>query len=63
VPFKVAECTDYENRNVPYRWELEKMALLINVDPSRKRAGFKIGAESAMPDEDEEYEDSVCTME
>jgi len=63
VPFKVAECTDYENRNVPYRWELEKMALLINVDPARKRAGFKVGAGSAVDDGDEEDEDSVCTME
>jgi hypothetical protein len=62
VPFKVAECTDYENRNVPYRWELEKMALLINVNPARKRAGFQVGAGFAAHDEDEE-EDSVCTME
>jgi len=40
VRFKVAECTDYESRLVPYRWELEKMALLINVEPARKRSGF-----------------------
>jgi hypothetical protein len=63
VPFKVAECTDYENRTVPYRWELEKMALLINVDPTRKRAGFKAGAGADMDDEDEEDEDSVSIME
>lgn len=54
VPFKVAECTDYENRTVPYRWELEQMALLINVDPTRKRAGFKVGAGPAADDEDED---------
>jgi hypothetical protein len=63
VPFKVAECTDYENRTVPYRWELEKMALLINVDPARKHAGFKAGPGSAIDDEDEEDEDSVSIME
>jgi hypothetical protein len=63
VPFKVAECTDYESRNVPYRWELEKMALLINVDPARKRAGFKVGTDFATPDEDEEDEDCVSVME
>jgi hypothetical protein len=65
VPFKVAECTDYESRNVPYRWELEKMALLINVDPARKRAGFKVGGSFAAHEEneDEEDEDSVSIME
>jgi hypothetical protein len=66
VPFKVAECTDYENRSVPYRWELEKMALLINVDPARKRAGFKVGTGSVahVDDEDEEEdEDFACAME
>jgi hypothetical protein len=41
VLFKIAECTDYANRSVPYRYELEQMALLINVPPTRKKAGFK----------------------
>lgn len=41
VRFKVAECTDYANRNVPYRYELEQMALLINVPIARKKAGFQ----------------------
>jgi hypothetical protein len=64
VPFKVAECTDYENRTVPYRWELEKMALLIHVDPARKRAGFKAEAGFAGHyEEDEDFEDEVSGME
>jgi hypothetical protein len=42
--FKVAECTDYTNRSVPYRYELEQMALLINVPPARRKAGFKQAA-------------------
>ncbi|HEV3306097.1 MAG TPA: hypothetical protein VGZ91_06630 [Candidatus Sulfotelmatobacter sp.] len=41
VKFKVAACTDYTNRTLPARWELEEMALLINVEPARKRAGFR----------------------
>jgi hypothetical protein len=41
VTFKVAECTDYSNKLVPYRWELEKMALLINIDRKRKQVGFR----------------------
>jgi hypothetical protein len=44
VTFKVAECTDYANRNVPYRYELEQMALLINVPQTRKKVGFKSAA-------------------
>jgi len=60
VPFKVAECTDYSNRLVPYRWELEKMALLINIDPARQPAGFRSGV--ALSDEEDEEEDSVSSM-
>ena len=41
VLFKVAECTDYANRNVPYRYELEQMALIINVPRARKKTGFR----------------------
>jgi hypothetical protein len=63
VPFKVAECKDYENRGVPCRWELEKLALLIDVDPARKRARFNAGAGFAAGDEDDEEEDSVSIME
>jgi hypothetical protein len=43
VPFKVAECTDYANRTVPTRYELEQMALLINVPRARRKAGFRNG--------------------
>jgi len=62
VTFKVADCTDYSNRLVPYRWELEKMALLINIDPARKAMGFR-GAAGFAPSDDEEDEDSVSSME
>lgn len=41
VLFKVAECTDYANRSVPYRYELEQMALLIDVPRARKKTGFR----------------------
>jgi hypothetical protein len=60
VAFKVAECSDYSNRLVPYRWELEKMALLINVEPARKRAGFRGGTGDCS---EEDTEDSVSSME
>jgi len=63
VPFKVADCTDYSNRLVPYRWELEKMALLINVDPKRKPAGFRTAPGFAKDAAESEEEDSVSSME
>jgi len=44
VHFKVAECSDFENRSVPRQWQLEDMALLINVPPARKPTGFGPGA-------------------
>ena len=37
VQFKVRECTDYLNRTLPNREQMEKMALLINVETARKK--------------------------
>jgi hypothetical protein len=62
ISFKVAECTDYSNRLVPYRWELEKMALLINIDPARKPVGFRSGT-GAVADTEDDDEDSLSSME
>lgn len=61
IRFKVAACTDYTNRTVPNRWELEQMALLINVEPARKKAGFRSGHGFAMLDDADE--DSMSTLE
>lgn len=63
INFKVAECTDFESRMLPQRWELEKMALLINVPQARRPTGFHSGAGFAMQDEDEDEEESVSSME
>jgi hypothetical protein len=62
IQFKVAECSDYSNRLVPYRSELEKMALLINIEPTRKPAGFRSGIALANEEEEEEEEESVSSM-
>jgi hypothetical protein len=61
LPFKVAQCSDFADRTVPERWEMERMALLINVPRARKAAGFQTGAGFAAPEEGEE--ESVSTME
>jgi hypothetical protein len=41
VPFKVADCTDFSNKNVPTREQMENIALIIPTKPARKHAGFK----------------------
>ena len=61
LAFKVAECTDYADRCVPERWEMERMALLINVPQARKPAGFRSGEGFAPQDDDDE--ESVSSME
>ena len=61
IKFKVAACTDYTNRTVPNRWELEQMALLINVAPARKKTGFRVGAGFAEQEEADEAEPAVIT--
>lgn len=40
VPFKVADCTDFSNKNVPTREQMENIALIIPTKPARKAGGF-----------------------
>jgi|SRR5215470_17360785 len=40
VPFKVADCTDFSNKTVPTREQMERIALIIPTKPVRKPAGF-----------------------
>lgn len=40
VPFPVAECTDYNDKTVPNRQEMERIALSIDPSRARKPAGF-----------------------
>ena len=62
IKFRVAACTDYTNRTVPNRWELEQMALLISVPPARKKTGFRVGAGfTAQGDEADEDESPSST--
>ena len=42
-------------------WEMERMALLINVPQARRPAGFRSGAGFAI--EDDEEEESISSME
>jgi hypothetical protein len=39
---------------VPNRWELEQIALLINVEPARKKAGFRTARGFVAKDESDD---------
>lgn len=40
VPFRVRDCTDYLNRVLPTRAQMERIALIIPTQPARKKTGF-----------------------
>ena len=58
VPFKVADCTDFNNKNVPTREQMERLALIIPTRPTRKRTGFaRVGFASEEQTEESEEEE------
>jgi hypothetical protein len=54
VPFKVADCTDFSNKNVPTREQMENIALIIPTKPARKATGFRGSGFSAKQESEEE---------
>jgi len=58
VPFKVADCTDFSNKTVPTREQMENIALIIPTKRARKRTGFSgagfAGVKQTEATEDEE---------
>jgi len=59
VRFKVRDCTDYMNRTLPTRDQMEKIALIIPTAPARRRAGFSgVGFRN-----ESEEEDVIASME
>ena len=43
VRFKVAECTDYLDGTTPSRSDMERIALLVKVEPAPGKVGFNNG--------------------
>ena len=57
VPFKVADCTDFSNKNLPTREQMENIALIIPTQPRRKPSGFgAIGFAGEQETEEDEQE-------
>lgn len=54
LPFAVRECTDYLNRTLPTRRDMERIALIIPAEPARKLVGFRSAGFASTPEEEEE---------
>jgi hypothetical protein len=53
VPFRVRDCTDYMNRTLPTRRQMEEIALIIPTEPARKKTGFSgVGVSNGSEGED-----------
>jgi len=59
VPFRVRDCTDYMNRTLPTRDQMEKIALIIPTELARKNLGFSGPGFS----NDSEEEGLIASME
>jgi|SRR5208282_586658 len=60
VPFRVRDCTDYLNRILPTRAQMEKIALIIPNEPARKSAGF---SDVGFFNDSEEEEEVTANLE
>ena len=58
LPFPVRDCTDYLNRTLPTRSQMEKIALIIPSEPARRPAGFS-GNGFAVDAEDSSEDDEA----
>jgi len=52
VPFKVSQCTDYEDKRIPTRKDMEDIAWIIRTKDVNRQVGFTNDAEPE-PEEDE----------
>jgi hypothetical protein len=52
LPFRVRECTDYLNRTLPTRHEMEKIALIIPTGSARTKLGFSGGCADNGPEKE-----------
>jgi len=59
VPFRIGDCTDHKNCTLPTRDQMEKIALIIPIEPARKKLGFSgIGSSNGS-----EEDDLIASME
>ena len=56
VPFKVAECSTYEDKRLPCYWQLEKIAWDLRSKGTAHSAGFVRSTADATQNEEQEEE-------
>src|ERR1700756_4454437 len=45
VPFKVSQCTDYNDKRIPSKQDMEEIAWIIRTKDINRRVGFSLEAE------------------
>lgn len=63
IPFRVRDCTDYLNRVLPTRADMERIALIIPTEPARKKVGFSGVGFNNDSEEHESEEEAVADEE
>ncbi len=53
VPFKVSQCTDYADKRVPSRRDMEEIAWIIRTKDVKRPVGFSIEIDTESSEEDE----------
>ena len=53
VPFKVSQCTDYNDKRVPSRKDMEDIAWIIRTKDVNRQVGFAKGEEVDDEEEDD----------
>ena len=53
VPFKVSQCTDYNDKRAPSKADMEEIAWIIRTKDVNRQVGFANGAEAEGSQEDE----------
>jgi hypothetical protein len=58
VPFPVAECTEYYDRNRPSWDSMQKLAVKVTANPKMKPVGFRVGLQ--VEENEEESSDDAA---
>lgn len=53
VPFKVSQCTDYEDKRIPSKRDMEDIAWIIRTKDVNRQVGFSNDADYETDEEDE----------
>lgn len=56
VPFKVSQCTDYNDKRVPSKSDMEEIAWIIRTKDVKRNVGFAKEAEIPSEKEDDELD-------